>query len=288
MAGSVEFSSAAPRHDGSPRVLAKVLALDAPTLEQLGKVVPETLRLDVSEVINFERLVQVRAREIVSISNSRQPLEWLEMLSPDTTTVELFGLFGDPPSSLSPSIAALTAPWAVVKALLNGRALDGVRHLYVDGYQGEDLSYFRGLAQLRSLRLDGAARLRDFGGLDDSTPLEALDVGPSPHASLDGLDEIESLRELSLNGLRGTDFAFDFVSSLPNLEALNLEDCGRWSECSPLGRASALRRLGLTGNTTISDGDLSALARSTFDEVSIAARRHYRPTVAVLNKAPEN
>jgi hypothetical protein len=180
-----------------------------------------------------------------------------------------------------PRLTQLGSTWSAVSRTIS--ALD-LESLFLIGYREHDLAPLRSNARLTELKMKGAWSLQTLDGLPDEAALRTVLVALAPR-----------LRDA--NGIRAaagslTDLMFDacrriqsigFVTDCAKLREFGIAHCGRVDSLKPIDACRALRRLWAWGDTRIEDGDLEPLTRlPSLEQVALASRRHYRPSVAEI------
>ena len=129
-------------------------------------------------------------------------------------------------------------------------------HFYGD-YMVEDLSFLRGMTQLRTLGMGGSYRegapvLDDLTALSGLTKLTDLQLGV-PVASLDGLENLTALRTLQMYGSGSTYTDVDALAGLTSLTVLRL----------PMhGEKNTFQINGLAGLTNLTELDMECSVES--------------------------
>lgn len=87
---------------------------------------------------------------------------------------------------------------------------------------------------------------------------------------------IESSRELG---------SLQPIEALVGMERLWLYNCGRIDSLKPLQNLVQLREVTISGNTRVSDGDLSVLCElPRLETVCVVERKHYQPPASVVDR----
>ncbi|WP_031003426.1 hypothetical protein [Streptomyces sp. NRRL F-5727] len=154
----------------------------------------------------------------------------------------------------------LEAPWPVVARSLP--LLAALDDLVLPEWKGASLSALGPQPALRALRLETTRKhVTDMEGAALFPALRELRLydGRLDHPEL--LAGATALEDVSLLSARTDSIAF--VSGLPRLRRLELENCGDIASLAPVADRAALREVILSGSTRVADGDLSPLLANT-------------------------
>lgn len=184
-----------------------------------------------------------------------------------------------------PLLTSLAAEWHQIEDTI--AFLAGLRDLYVASYAAPDLRSLTRNPALRTLRMKQHPRLTSLDGLQHLPALVDLavlgarrlsDVGdltaaPATLTRLD-LDSCGALTDL------------DSMAGLSTVQWLGIGNCGLIASLHPLTALTGLEVLYAAESTRITDGDLTPLLHLTgLQDLRLAARRHYRPTVDDIRAA---
>ena len=139
--------------------------------------------------------------------------------------------------------------------------LSSLNHLSLESLNitTKELAYIAKLPVLTSLRIDGFPRVevRDFMSL---TNLESLNLVFIPEQGIDftGLEKMQTLIHLNLQGSHMTDAVYHYIAQLNQLQRLSLANNIGITTVEPLKNMTDLRRLSIS-NTSVSD--LAPLAK---------------------------
>lgn len=165
-----------------------------------------------------------------------------------------------------------------------------LRSLYLGGYAWADLQPLGGLIELESLQLKDRPAVESLDGLQNFPKLTSLQVaGASKLRDLTALrDQAPRLKSLDFRG--STKFSeLDDMSSLANLELLDISQCGSIYSLRPLTSLARLAELFMSESTRIEDSDLSPLlALPKLRELSIQPRKSYQPSVFEIKTVIES
>ncbi|MER6099881.1 hypothetical protein ABT154_29280 [Streptomyces sp. NPDC001728] len=154
------------------------------------------------------------------------------------------------------ALRALEAPWPAVARSLS--ALDSLDELVATEWRGASLSALGPKPALRKLRLEtGRDHVTDAEGTSLLPSLVELRLYGGRLAHPELLAGAVALEEVSLLTARTGSLAF--VTGLPRLRRLELENSGDIGSLAPVRDHPALREVILSGSTTVADGDLSPL-----------------------------
>jgi hypothetical protein len=150
-----------------------------------------------------------------------------------------------------------------------------LKRLFIDGYDGRDVTAFGQLSKLESLAILNAP-LESLQGVGSLTKLRKLRLGNLKRLrSLVGIEGLWSLEELDINTCPAI-HSIDQVSQLAELKILLLNNVGDIESLKPLARLEKLETVLFYESTNIVDGDLSPLLnKSKLSRVSFRNRRHY-------------
>ncbi len=154
--------------------------------------------------------------------------------------------------------------------------------LHVDAYRSKGLDFVSCLKNLLFLQVDSRT-ITSLDGLENCRKLEELQViGATKLASVAGLEPLRSLRKLSLTGARAV-ADLEFLRSHLDLTELDLHNCGIFASLRPIRALRNLEVIRLTGDTKISDGDLSFLLDlPKLRHVVIEKRGGYKPRLGAI------
>jgi hypothetical protein len=184
------------------------------------------------------------------------------------------------------SLRKLSVPWSLVRNQTH--AMAQVTDLFFLNYQGIDLAPLAGSTFLTALRMKHYPQIRSLNGLEEFDQLHVLSIhGAAKLIDLSALRDsgtAQNLIELQLETCQRIT-VLDDVASATGVQFLNLGNCGDIASLKPLSDMSELRRLYLYESTKILDGDLTPLlALRRIEELRMADRRSYRPSVAEIRK----
>ncbi|MFD8008891.1 hypothetical protein [Streptomyces sp. NPDC058955] len=158
----------------------------------------------------------------------------------------------------------LEAPWPAVARSLP--LLASLVDLVLPEWKGASLAALGAKPALRSLRLETSRKhTTDMEGAALFPALRELRLYDGRLTHPDLLAGATALEDVSLLSAKTDTIAF--VSALPHLRRLELENGGDLASLTPVAHHPALRELILSGSTRVVDGDLSPLldnARLTF------------------------
>ena len=135
-----------------------------------------------------------------------------------------------------------------------------LKDLAIEKFPGKQGSMvFAKLVNLKRLRLS-CSGLEEIENLKFMRELDSLELLNMDHLkSLQGAEHLTALKKLRIDGCKKIG-NIEPISSLRSLEFLNVNDCGEIASLAPLKNLVNLETLHFTGNTKISDGDLSVLS----------------------------
>jgi hypothetical protein len=180
-----------------------------------------------------------------------------------------------------PRLTHLGSTWSAVSRTIS--ALD-LETLFLIGYREHDLAALRSNARLTELKIKGAWSLQTLDGLPDETALRTVLVALAPRLhNANGIRAAAAtLTDLMFDACRKIQ-RIDFVTECSELRDFGIPDCGRVDSLKPIHACRGLRRLWAWGDTRIEDGDLQPLMElPCLEQVALASRRHYRPSVAEI------
>ncbi|MFJ5829112.1 hypothetical protein [Streptomyces sp. NPDC093089] len=155
-----------------------------------------------------------------------------------------------------PELRELEAPWPVVSRSLP--LLPSLDDLVLPEWKGASLSALGPKPALRKLRLEtGRKHVTDMEGAPLFPALRELRLYDGRIARPELLTGAAALQDVSLLSAKSDTIAF--VSGLPLLQRLELENSGDIASLSPVADHPALREVILSGSTRVVDGDLSPL-----------------------------
>ncbi len=154
-------------------------------------------------------------------------------------------------------------------------ACSTLRSLYVNRYDGLDLSCFSGLVNLQSLAILNAPA-ESLDGISALTNLRFLRLANLKKLrSLDGLESLTNLEELEIHTCPNIS-SIEKLASLRRLRKLHLNNDGKIASLKPINSLPALESVLFYESTNILDGDLTPLTRQKhLVTVSFRNRRHY-------------
>jgi hypothetical protein len=150
-----------------------------------------------------------------------------------------------------------------------------ITSLWVNNYSGLDLADFGRITQLRTLRIANAPA-RSLAGLSPLDALRRLELrNLTKLKSLSGIESLQALEELAVLYCRNVS-SLNEIAALRRLRRLDLLDDGELDSLRPLSALDQLSTLHFYGDTTIVDGDLTAIAElPNLSSVRFGSRSHY-------------
>jgi hypothetical protein len=223
------------------------------------------------------RRLLVLDRQVSDLSPLERLADSLEELTVDAATEAAVDL------EALPHLTSLAAGWQQVRDSIESAV--GLRYLSLQHYDERDLATLAHLEELRELRLLRAPALSSLSGTSCLARLRVLSlrrVFMLP--DLDGVEQMTMLEELELEGCTSIT-NLDPISMLSRLRVLYVNDCGKIDSLAPVADLNLEVFLGW-GTTNIADGDLSPVERlPNLKTFRMKSRRHYRPTVAEIQRA---
>jgi Leucine-rich repeat (LRR) protein len=152
------------------------------------------------------------------------------------------------------------------------------------GFPDKDLTQWKRNRNLKELRLE-SNNLKSLTGLEQFQKINQLCLYKCPKLdSLDAIAPITSIQKLSL-GRCPSILDISPVAKLTELKELGIEDCRDIQSLAPVAKCKKLELLQIAGNTTVLDGDFTALTKlSNLKRVLLAQRKHYSHTANELEK----
>lgn len=151
-------------------------------------------------------------------------------------------------------------------------ACSGLQGVFLDHFDGQDLSQFQHMNDLRYLGMS-LARIVNLEGIAALTALCEVELkGCRLLTSLGGLDHRLSLRHARF-GFNKKLTNIDAIASQHNLRWFILDDCGDIPSLEPATACTSLEKLAL-GKTKVIDGNLSRLR--ALSRLRCFLYRHYR------------
>jgi internalin A len=189
------------------------------------------------------------------------------------TTVELGDL---------PHLRRLAAGWRHVEGSLRRGRGEKLRDLWVEGYDGSDLTDLGHMGQLEDLELLSPRHLVALRGVENLSSLASLEIARAP--KLVDLSALVAVRE-TLTALRletcKTISSLEEVGRLEGLRELWVANCGDIESFEPLRALRGLEVLWAWESTKVLDGDLSPLEDlPRLRELRMQERRSYTPQVS--------
>lgn len=184
------------------------------------------------------------------------------------------------------SLRTLSLPWSLVKS--QTEELANVTDLFFLNYQGADLTPLSPCKSLSVLRMKHYPQIQSLNGIGEFEKLHRLSIhGAAKLTDLSPLRDsraAQNLMELQLESCKRIT-VLDEVASAANVRFLNLGNCADIASLQPLQNLRELRRLHLYESTKALDGDLTPLlSLSRLNELKLANRRNYRPSVSEIEK----
>lgn len=152
---------------------------------------------------------------------------------------------------------------------------ESLQMLYLNGYDGENLTHFIRLSRLESLILLNA-KITNLRGISHLSNLKFLRLGNLKQlTSISDLSANTRLEHLEIQRCRNLK-NIDPLSALTNLRVLHLNDDGILESLGPIRVLGNLKEVLFYETTNIADGDLGVLmSLPKLRKVSFQDRRHY-------------
>jgi hypothetical protein len=150
-----------------------------------------------------------------------------------------------------------------------------LKKLFVNRYDGKDVSRFARLVNLESLAVLNAptGNLHGFSTLKELRTLRLANL--KRLTSLAGIEMLANLEEFEIHTCRGVR-SIKPVGYLSRLRKFHLNNDGNVESLKPLLKLSGLESVSFYESTNILDGDLSPLLnQKNLSRVSFQNRRHY-------------
>jgi len=182
-------------------------------------------------------------------------------------------------------LTRLHARWQQVVETLSQAA--SLRHLVItDGYESASLENFPLSGRLQALKMYEANRLESLNGVQAFAQLESLRIVVARRlrdiAALASMRE--SLLELEFYQCPRLD-SLAAVGELTRLRSLEVNNCRSLRTIKPVGALANLDWFEALGTTRIGDGDLSPLLRlPSLTKVRIDGHRGYSPSVSSIKQ----
>ncbi|MDO9396100.1 MAG: hypothetical protein Q7T71_06125 [Herbiconiux sp.] len=210
-----------------------------------------------------------RITELEPLVHLGRPLRSLVLYTGPDTIVDL---------AWFPDLEVLHADWQTVESWSDRP--EGLRDLYVFGFDAPSFEYLGANPMLESLRLDRSLlETLHTGSLLPS--LRSLWIpGSKRLATLEGLRDTSSpIEELNMNWSSRIE-RLDGIEACTHLEQIEFADCASIESLRPLMNLPKLRRIRAHGTTRIQDLDLSPLlALRDVTELHLQHRAGYTPSV---------
>lgn len=150
-----------------------------------------------------------------------------------------------------------------------------VRNLLLERPPADVLARSAEMPALRALHLAGAKKVTEIERLPVPSPIQHLKVTLGRFTDVSGLTSYPNIEVLELDDCRGVR-DLSGIRGMSRLRRLVLEDCGEIETLSFL-EGTPLEELFLIGTTNILDGDLRSVGRG-LRAVSFPTRPHYNAT----------
>lgn len=147
--------------------------------------------------------------------------------------------------------------------------------LNIVNYPSEDLKDIKEMSRLTRLQLS-SKKLVSLSGIESLSSLSILDLFEcSKLESLSGVDMCQQLEVVEIESCKKVhDVAL--LGELKNLKDVSLTDCGKLQSLTPLAKCQLLESIMFVGNTSVEDGELTALLDiPTLKKMRFADKRHY-------------
>ena len=150
-----------------------------------------------------------------------------------------------------------------------------LRELFIDEYDGKDVTAFTKLVHLQALAIMNAP-VESLSELRVLQSLRSLRLGRLVClTSLAGIEGLAQLEQLEIQRCRKI-MVIDQIAALSKLRTLHLNDCGEIASLKPVAQLKELQTVLFYESTNIVDGDLSPLTQlPNLSRVSFKNRRHY-------------
>lgn len=150
-----------------------------------------------------------------------------------------------------------------------------LKELFINKYDGKDLSAFSGLVNLESLAILNSP-VETLNCLSVLNHIRSLRLGRLVCLnSLDGIQELTDLEELEIQRCRRIG-SIRQLTALTKLRTLHINDCGPIESLQPLTNLQQLQSVLFYESTDVVDGDLTPLTKlPNLAHVSFKNRRHY-------------
>lgn len=157
-----------------------------------------------------------------------------------------------------------------------------LKELILIGYRQKNVEDLSKLSLLKSLSLHSTS-IKTLSGISELTELEELSVlGARSLESVEDITSCNNLISLELGSCTKVDIT-EALFEVISLCRLKLENCGTIASLKGIERLTHLSTLDFSGNTNISDGDMSPLlASKTLKSISYQNRKHYSHRLKAL------
>jgi len=162
--------------------------------------------------------------------------------------------------------------------------LNILKRINIIGFPDKDLTRWKRNEKLKELRLESNS-LESLTGLEQVQNITQLCLYKCPKlGALDAVVSAASIQKLSL-GRCPSILDLSSVAKLTELKELEIEDCRDIQSLAPVAKCRKLEMLQIAGNTTVLDGDFTALTKlPNLKRVLLAQRKHYSHTANELEK----
>ena len=177
----------------------------------------------------------------------------------------------------------------VLKIVLNAKVKNlpecvNLEHINIVNFPYESFAEISSLTKLIRVQIT-SRKLSSTEGISKLPEIEELDFYDCKKLrSLDELDKVEKLKFVQFTNCTAIN-ELEVFEGAQNLESIVIENCGELRTIRYLQKCKNLKRLLLIGNTSIKDGDLSAIkSLSKLEDIRISEHKHYNMSREQIRK----
>lgn len=151
----------------------------------------------------------------------------------------------------------------------------GLSLLNVVNYPSDNLDDIKEMKALKRLQLT-SKKLISLSGIENLASLSIFDLAEcSKLESLAGVDKCQNLENFELEGCKKLNDV-SLLAELQSIKNVVLTNCGKIRTLQPLSNCQSLETLTFVGDTSIEDGELSALLKlPQLKKMWFVDKRHY-------------